>query len=216
MHSASTAQVFKEPGHAASLACVVTAQLLFAMCAAVDPDLLDFGGFGLIALACCFGMVLLFFWTYFQQVVIDGTFVRIRNSTSFFRWRGFDISDVVQVRYQPLDSDAQFQSFLVTLKPATSRAWTQLRLKTHDPAGKYKGIDAAVMLAFMHAVVCVHPNLHVANLPPNYRGALPRARRTVEPALPPGSGKTRKRKQAAVADEANKKRRAKEKVRPEA
>lgn len=186
-HSMAPAQVFKKPGQAESLACVVVVQLLFALCAAADPDLLEFNGTGLIAPACCVGMVAIFFWTYFQHVVIDGTFLQIRNSASFFQWRRFDASEIASVRFDFQDSDPQFQRFTVSLKPSTSRSWTQVRLKTDDPAGKHKGIDAPVMLAFMRAVTSARPDIRIDNLPAEYRGALARpAPAIVQPSTPPG------------------------------
>ncbi len=207
MSSVAPAQVFKKPGQAESLACVVIVQLLFALCAVVDPDLLEFSGTGLIAPACCVGTVVIFFWTYLQHVVIDGTFVQIRNSASFFQWRRFDVSEIASIHFHFQDSDAQFQRFTISLKPSTSRSWMQVRLKTDDPAGKHKGIDAPVMLAFMRAVTSIRPDIRIDNLPSEYRGALARpAPAIVQPSTPPGSGKTRKRKGA------NKKRRPKEKA----
>jgi len=202
--AAGRAQAFKQASEAEVMHMVVLGQLFVAGAAVLFPELLTFEGAWLAVPGFCAGMVALYFLCYFQQVVIEGSFVQVKSTATLFRWRRFDVGDVQGVRRVSGSSDADVQAFIVSFKPAHERSWKRVRLVTSKSAGANDGIDAPVMLAFMRAVTCVQPDLKVENLPPGYRGALAQPPLPLSaPAAPPSRGKTRKRKQAAAADRAN-------------
>lgn len=210
--AAGRAQVFKQAGEAEVLYAVVFVQLFVAAAAVFFPELLTFDGAWLVVPGFCVGTVALYFLCYFQQVVIEGSFVQVRSTATFFRWRHFDVGDVQGVRRLSVASDAEIQAFIVSFKPAQERSWKRVRLVASTSAGANKGIDAPVILAFMRAVTCVQPDIKVENLPPGYRGALAPQLPLSAPPAPPSRGKTRKRKRAAAADRANRDRRSKVKL----
>lgn len=213
LEAAGRAQVFKQASEAEVLHVVVFVQLFVAVAAFFFPGLLTFDGAWLAVPGFCAGTVALYFLCYFQQVVIEGSFVQVRSTATFFRWRHFDVGDVQGVRRLSVASDADVQAFIVSFKPAHERSWKRVRLVASTSAGENRGIDAPVMLAFMRAVNCVQPDIKVENLPPGYRGALaPPPLPIAAPPAPPSRGKTRKRKQAAAADRANRERRSKVKL----
>ncbi|HBF50313.1 MAG TPA: hypothetical protein DDX04_07985 [Massilia sp.] len=211
--AAGRAQVFKQASEAEVLHVVVFVQLFVAGAAVLFPELLTFEGAWLAVPGFCAGTVVLYLLCYFQQVVIEGSFVQVRSTATFFRWRRFDVGDVQGVRRLSVASDADVQAFIVSFKPAHERSWKRVRLVASTSAGENKGIDAPVIVAFMRAVTCVQPDIKVENLPPGYRGALaPPPLPIAAPLAPPSRGKTRKRKQAAAADRANRDRRPKVKL----
>jgi len=211
--AAGPAQVFKQASEAEVMLLVVVVQLFVAGAALFFPELLTFEGAWLAVPGFCAGIVALYLLCYFQQVVIEGSFVQVRSTATLFRWRHFDVGDIQGIRRVSASGDADLQVFIVSFKPAHERTWKRVRLVTSKSAGENDGIDAPVIVAFMRALTCVQPDLKVENLPPGYRGALAQPPLPIAtPAAPPSRGKTRKRKQAAAADRASRDRRAKVKL----
>lgn len=92
--AAGRAQVFKQASEAEVLYVVVFVQLFVAAAAVFFPELLTFDGAWLVVPGFCVGTVALYFLCYFQQVVIEGSFVQVRSTATFFRWGHFDVGDV--------------------------------------------------------------------------------------------------------------------------
>lgn len=208
------AERFERPSHAEMLVIVVTCQLFFALMAFGVPETLEFGAEARGLLGACVLTVVLYAMMFFQRVAIDGTFVQVKNIVTCFRWRRFDTSEVREVKFIRATGDANGLQLLVTLERAPHRKWHRVQLGSDAVFTNHCDIDVPLFLAFMRAVALCQPDLKVQNLPPSYRGVLASPPIVVKPEAPPGRGKTRKRKQAAAADSADKKRRAKENVRP--
>lgn len=210
------AERFKRPSHAEMLVLVLTCQLIFALIAFGVPEILEFGTEGRGLLGICVLTVVLCAMMFFQRVAIDGTFVQVKTILSCFRWRRFDTSEVREVRFMRATGESNVHYLLVTLEPVQHRRWDRVQLGSDAVSTNPGDIDVPLFLAFMRAMALSQPELEVQNLPADYRGVLAPPSPPMQLQAPPGRGKTRKRKQAAAADSANKKRRAKEKVRPEA
>jgi hypothetical protein len=167
---------FVRPNWGHCLQLVFWGAILFMGLAWLDPEMLG-SAVGLLSmLGFCLYAVVLGAVLAIQRVIIDGPTVRVMNTASMFRWRTFDVDEVVSVTYTEGGNRSMAQALIVRLKPSQGRSWERVDLTTFMGSSFKNGIDKPLFVEFMRAVSRVQPGIEVQKLPAHYRGVLPMAR----------------------------------------
>ena len=124
-------------------------------------------GFGAYGAALCA-------WFQIQRVEIDteNKTIRFADTHTYQLCRIFSLNDVISIR--ALIGMKGRRGISVRLAPSSSRGLEYVNLDNLDAVPKRDPVDSELFLALVQQIRCVHPDMKISGMLPNYRGVLPK------------------------------------------